>query len=73
VQDLQRFELLAQQMGQSDKSSDEYDTLLEKLIALDAFSIENKIISLLQQMALVSKKDDRVSMLSGGQQYYWNE
>ena len=68
IEDLQQFELLAQNMGQSDSSDDIYDQLLEKLVASDAFSIENKIISFLQQMDLGNKKFDLVSTLSGGQQ-----
>lgn len=68
IGDLQHFELLAQQLDQSDDTADEYDALLEKLVALDAFNVENKIASLLQQMGLADKKSDPVFTLSGGQQ-----
>jgi ATPase subunit of ABC transporter with duplicated ATPase domains len=68
IKDLQQFELLAQKMGTADAQDDIYDQLLEKLVASDAFDIENKISSLLQQMDLIHKKSDLVSTLSGGQQ-----
>ncbi len=68
IKNLQQFEFLAQQLGQSDESDDLYDLLLEKLVASDAFSVENKITSLLQQMDLIDKKFDLISTLSGGQQ-----
>ena len=68
LENVRQFELLAKQVGQSDAIDTAYDLLFEKLVASDAFAIENKITTLLQHMGLASKKHDLVSTLSGGQQ-----
>ena len=68
IEDVQQFELFMQHVGQPDFVNDDYDLLLERLVETDAFAVENKISSLLQQMGLGDKKFDLVSTLSGGQQ-----
>jgi ATPase subunit of ABC transporter with duplicated ATPase domains len=68
IEDIQQFELFMQQVGQPDFVNDDYDLLLDRLVETGAFAVENKITSLLQQMGLVDKKFDLVSILSGGQQ-----
>jgi len=68
IDDLKRFESVAGQIGESPEAEEEYNDLLDRLMACNGFIIEAEIEKLLARAGLGSYHAARVSELSGGQQ-----